>query len=426
MALARRVLVLVFVLFLTAGFAFAEGAQEEPDPDEPVTIDYGFWGNPLAIGVEEDIIDEFHATHDHIRVAPVAAGWGGYHDMLLTQLAAGSGPDVMRVDSYFATDYVELGAFRPIDDLIERDEIDLDAYYELGIEENTFDGQMYGLPWATAPLFMLVNLDVFEEAGVEVPDNDWTIDDFARKARALTSEDTYGYTTTTEGLTDILSFVWAKGGTLFNDDKTEFTLDEAPAIEALEFLAELAEEGVLSEDAIMGDADLQTEQFVNNRAAMRMGSVAQVLSTHEAGARFEVLNMPTGERLDTTSVKSNVVGINAASDNVDAAWEFLKFLRGPGERGEQLYSEAQRVAPCTDSTELWDSYADFGDYPSDIEHQINLINETYGRSLPFRTGWMELEDLVMSEVQGVLLGDISAEEAIHGIADEAQSILDER
>jgi len=411
------------MILLAAGFAFA-GGQQEAGEEGPVTIDYSFWGNPTAIGVEEDIIAGFTDSQDRINVAPVVSGYPDYHDMLLTQLAGGSGPDVMRVDSYYFSDFAELGALRPIDDLVERDNIDLDEYYQLGIVENTYEGELYGLPWGTAPLYAFFNLEVFEEQGVDLPDPDWTIEDFDSLARELTTEDTYGWGMTTQNTSQILPFVWAMGGNLFSEDRSEFVLDGSEALEALDFLGQLGEDGIMPQDGLVGDAELLSEMFVNNEIAMRMGSAAEILSMQAAGERFEVLNMPTGVVNDTTVNKSNIIGINASSENVEAAWEFLKFLRAPGEQGEQLYMEAQRMPPNVDDPDLWEAYAGGGEYPTDVQSVTEAINEEYGRLMPLRPGWLEIEDLIMPEVQGVLLGEVSAEEAIGGITGDAQDILD--
>ena len=215
----KRLIMVAALLAVVTALAPAEAAQEREAAAGPVTIDYSFWGNPVAIGVERDIIDAFHELQEDIRVAPVVSGHSDYHAMLLTQLAAGSGPDVMRVDSYSFQDFQGLNALRPIDELVERDGLDLSVYYQQGIEENTYEGRLYGLPWATSPLYMFVNLNAFERAGVEVPDFDWTVDDFEQIARELTTDDTYGFGIAFGTITSVLPFVWANGGDFFDEPR---------------------------------------------------------------------------------------------------------------------------------------------------------------------------------------------------------------
>ena len=421
--MAKLLIFLLSVLIVPA--AFAGGRSEQPAAGTTV-IDYAFWGNPTAIGVEEDILAAFHASQDGIRVAPVVSGYAGFHDMLLTQLAGGSGPDVMRVDSYYFADFAELGALRPIDDLIARDNIDMSIYYELGVTENTYQGEIYGLPWGTAPLYMFINLDMFEAAGIPVPDNDWDLDDFEQIARELTTGNQYGWGMTTQNLSQVFPFVWAMGGDILSSDRSQFTLNSDESVAGLEMLARLLSDGIMPRDGILGDSELLNELFVNDRLAMRMGAASEILSMQAAGKRFEAINMPTGVVDDTTVNKSNVIGINANTRNVDEAWEFLQFLRAPGQPGEELYMAARRMPPTMNIPELWEIYSGAGDYPSDVRMQTELINQRYGRLMPLRTGWLELENLVMPEIQGILLGEVSARDAMNGVAADAQAILDGR
>ncbi len=421
----KRTMLLLILIMTVALFGFAGGSAEEASEDG-VTIDYAFWGNPEAIGVEQDIIEAYHTAQDEIRVSPLVSGYADYHSMLLTQLAGGTGPDVMRIDSYYFQDFVELNALQPIDEMIARDGLDVSGYYQQGIEENTFDGKLYGLPWATAPLYMFINLDVFDAAGVDLPDYDWTLEDFERIARELTGDGTYGYAIDMTPISMILPFVWANGGDIFSPDRQRFTLNEPAAVEALEWLAGLYREGIMPEDTVSADAEMITRWFINNRLAMRMGSAAEILTKQAEGAtRFEVMNMPTGAGgRDTTVFKSNIIGINARSQNVEAAWNFIKFLRGPEKQGEELYMKAQRMPPTFDDDRLWGLYADPDRYPRMVEQNTSLIAEQYGRLMPLRRGWLEVEDLVMPEVQGILTGDVGAQEAMNSIAADAQRVLD--
>jgi multiple sugar transport system substrate-binding protein len=405
------------------------GGQEEEDAGAqgPVTIDYSFWGNPVAIGVEQDIIDAYIESQDRVRVAPVVSGYSDYHTMLLTQMAGGSGPDVMRIDSYYFEDFLALGALRAIDDLVERDDIDLSVYYQQGIEENTYQGVLYGLPWATSPLVMFINLDVFEQAGVDIPDFSWTMDDFVEIARQLTDEDTYGYGLGLGTVSAVLPFVWAEGGDLFDESRDNFTLDEPEAVTGLERLASMYADGLIPEDSVTAQGDTITRWFVNNRIGMRMGAVSDILSTQAVeGVRFEVINMPTGgpDQKRTTVYKSNIVGIGSTTQNVEAAWDFLKFLRGPEGQGEELYMRAKRMSPSIAEQRYWDLYADPTKYPRSVEENFKVIAEEYGRLLPLTGGWLEVENLVVPELQGVLSGAVTAQQAMDRIADDAQEALD--
>ena len=106
--------------------------------EKVVTIKYAFWGNPAAIGVEEEIINEFNSTHPGIKVEPVVTGYPDYHPKIMTMIAGGQAPDVMRIDSQFLVNFVKAGALMPINSFIKRDKVNLNLYYKIGLPESSF------------------------------------------------------------------------------------------------------------------------------------------------------------------------------------------------------------------------------------------------------------------------------------------------
>ncbi|HKJ85545.1 MAG TPA: hypothetical protein VKA06_05690, partial [Spirochaetia bacterium] len=80
--------------------------------------------------------------------------------------------------------------------------------------------------------------------------------------------------------------------------------------------------------------------------------------------------------------------------------------------------------PTIDDQRYWELYADPTLYPRNVEANSKIIAETYGRLLPLTGGWLEVENLVVPELQGIIAGAISAEEAMLGIAADAQEVLD--
>jgi multiple sugar transport system substrate-binding protein len=403
--------------------AIGAGAQAK------TTIKYAFWGNPDAIGVEKDIIEEFEALNPTIKVEPVVSGYSDYHTKLLTMIAGGAAPDVMRVDSYYFSDFMKVGALKAIDDLVKKDKIDLSSYYKQGIEECTYSGKLYGLPWGTAALYMFINLDVLEKAGVKMPSNDWSWDDFVAICKAVSKGDganrVYGFAYEGGTISTILPFVWANGGDLFNADRTKFTLDQPAAVQAIQRLADLLKQGYLPPETVSATADINTRLFVNGKVAMRMGSAAEILSTQKVeGVRFEVMPMPNGKIKNASVFKSNIIGIATGSKKQEAAWTFLKYLRGPEGKGETLYMKAKRMPPTMDSSVYWGLYADATKFPKMVEANSKAISKSYGHKLPLRAGWLEVEQLVKPALQLVFTGDKTAEAAMKEIAPKVQAVMD--
>lgn len=427
----KKTVVLVLCLSVLAVWAFANGTSESgsaSSSSQPQTVKYSFWGNPDAIGVEDDIIKAFEAANSSINIVPVVSGYTDYHTKLLTLIAGGSAPDVMRVDSYFFGDFLQAGALRQIDDLVKRDNIDMSKYYPEGVEENSHDGKLYGLPWGTAPLYMMLNLKVFRDAGVSLPSMDWNWDDFVKLVKELTkgtgADKQYGFAMNVTGLSSFLPFVWANGGDLFNKDRTQFTLDQPEAYDAIQKLADLYQQGYMPQDSLDANSDVFDRWFVNNKLAMYQGAASEILTVQKVeGTEFEAWPYPNGKIKKTTVYKSNIVGISPQTKVLEPAWTFLKFLRGPSGQGEALYMKAHRIPPTIDGANYWAMYADPNKYPKQIARNTTLISDTYGRLLPLRAGWLEVQQLTTPVFESVFLGQKTAKQGMTELAPQVAAVL---
>jgi multiple sugar transport system substrate-binding protein len=424
----KKVLSVLLVALLFAGLVFANGTSEAKKEDGsagPITIKYAFWGNPDAIGVEKDIIDAFEATHPDIKVEPVVSGYSDYHSKLMTMIAGGMAPDVMRIDSYYFDDFTSLDAVENLDPYIEKSNFDLSIYPVAAIKEATVNGHVSALPWATGALYFILNLKAFEKAGIPLPSYDWTVDEFYDIIRQFDGSETgcYGFAPNLNDISNILPLMWADGGNLLSEDRNTFILDQPESYGNIQGLAELYQEGYLPKDSITADTETLLRWFTNDSLAIMQASVMEILSVQKVeGTRFDAWPAPGGLVPNTTVYKSNEICMSTDSKYKDAVWEFMKFLRG--NEGEKLYVGAHRCAPVllNDDT-LWPTYMASGEYPSNIQEVAGLIATKYGHELPLRKGYNELVSLVVPVVQKILMGDVTAEEGMASISRKAADII---
>lgn len=422
----KRTLLMLLSLVMILSVLGAQGAQETKQSG-PVTLKYAFWGNPDAIGVEQDIIKAFEAKHPDIKIEPIVSGYADYHTKLMTMIAGNMAPDVMRIDDYYFYDFIKLGAVESLSPFIERDKIDLELYPKMGIEEAIVDGQIYGLPWGTAPLYMLLNLEVFEKAGVALPSLDWTTKDFERIVRSFNpqADKVYGFAIDTNYLSSVLPHIWSKGGTLLSEDKSRYTGDSAESSSAIQMLADLYKEGYMPKDTInSGNTEALRRWFSNGTVAMMSGSAQEILAIQKIeGIRFEAWTMPQAvDSKNTTVFKSNTISISKSSKQKEAAWTFTKFLRGV--EGEDLYVRAKRFPPTLNIPENWALYLDPNLYPKQIKQNSELIAKEYGHTLPLRTGYAAIESKVIPAVQSAMLGTKTAQQAMADIRADITKIIE--
>lgn len=113
------------------------------------------WG--MAITPDEKGADvqvrQFERENPGIKVRLLGMGAGGMNPQkLMTAIVGGAPPDLVRQDRFTIADWASRGAFRPLDDLIARDQgVDprtptAEQYYPSTWEEASYEGKVYGIP----------------------------------------------------------------------------------------------------------------------------------------------------------------------------------------------------------------------------------------------------------------------------------------
>ena len=422
----KRITIFISILLISLTGLFANGSTEQKTDNGPITIKYAFWGNPEAIGVEQDIIDAFEVKHPNIKIETIVSPHNDYHAKILTMIAGGMAPDVMRINSYNFQDFTSLGTIENLDPYITKDNFDLSIYPVASIDEATVDGHVSALPWGTAPMYIALNIDAFEKAGIPMPSYDWTMDEFFNIIKEFNGQETgtYGFAADNGQLTSYFPFIWAEGGNLFSDDLNTYTLNNPEAYKTIQQLANLYQQGYMPKDSITSDTEVFTRWFVNGSLAMMGAASMQVLTFQKiGGVRFEVYPLPGGSVVKNTTVyKSNEICMAKDSKHKDAAWEFMKFLRG--NEGEKFYVNSKRVPPMlTNDNTLWPSYVQADVYPLKIEEVTNLIAKKYGHKLPLRKGYAEANSLVMPVIQKIMMGDVSAKEGFASLSTKMTELI---
>ena len=204
--------------------------------------------------------------------------------------------------------------------------MNLDNYYEPPIEAFTFDDELQCMPSEHLFTGRLLQRGSVRAAGVEVPKEGWTWDDFRQTAIVLTNGEVHGLGIE-PSIIRLAPFVWSNGGDIVDDldNPTRFTLDTPEATEALDFITSMVrDDRVVPSEEDLAAQDLET-RFVNGKLGMLLSSRRDTPPFREvAGLRFNVGPLPVGEE-PAGILHSDAYCISAGTD-VDAAAD-LRRLR---------------------------------------------------------------------------------------------------
>ena len=233
--MAKRVSLTIAALIAFAPLLLAAPAGEQSGEPQEVSLRFVIWDeNQLAM--QEQLAAEFTAINPHITIDIDVIPWADYWTAVQTAVAGGDAHDVMWMNGSNLPLFASNGILLPIDDLVERDAYDLSAYPRSLIDLYTLDGGLYGLSKDFDTIGLYYNVGMFDAAGVDYPDDTWTWDDLKRAARALTTDDEWGFAATLWAQMVVFDLIGQNGGQVLSDDGMHVLYGTPEACQALQFL----------------------------------------------------------------------------------------------------------------------------------------------------------------------------------------------
>lgn len=415
-------------LVLAAAFAPQSGAESGS------SITFAFWGDPAEASAYEDVIASFESEFSGYQIeGQYTPGKDDYGKRISTSFSGGNAPDVFLINYRDYGQYASSGALEPLGARLEESSsISEGDFYESALDAFRYNGErLTCIPQNISSLVVYYNVDLFTAAGLPLPSDVWTLNDFVKAAKTLTVEknsdgtvDTYGLVVEST-LIRYAPFIWGAGGEIVDDvdHPTRLTLDTPEAKAGIQWFMDLGVQGhnvVPSEAEVLAEDDLS--RFMNGRAAMLMQSRRAVPTLREIDSfRWDVAPLPRGKE-PAGILHSDAFCMSAAAENKDAAWKFIEYAVGPN--GQEILSKTGRTVPSMKS--VAESAAFLGSHdqamlPPSSRVFIDTIPTL--RRLPSVSSWPEVEDIFNAEFQKSLYDDFDIEEALKNVHSNANDAI---
>lgn len=395
-----------------------EVALEQPaEPAaEPVTIAYWHTMSQPEADQLQKVIEAFQAANPDITVEPTMYAWSDFKQALLTGIAGGEVPDVVRMDIIWVPEFAEQGVLMPFDgNLPDFDEIS-DQVFPGPLSTSFYQGHYYGLPQNTNTQVLLWNKSMFEAAGLTAAPQ--TMEEFADYACQLSDADTetYGY-----GMGG--TYFWAPapvfytmGGKITDEAITtaDGYINGAESVAAFTMLTDLYKNGCLSPNLLGGgvgtEAGIATNQYAMIIDGPWMVSMFQA-DYPDFAAQYDLI--PTGPQGTTSSVVGGEdVVIFADSAHKEAAMKWVSYLMSP---------EAQKTMA---EVGMMPTLASLTDDPAMPEYFGVFMQqlETAQARLP-HPKWSAIDDTINAAFQRMLNEEQSPQEALDQAAQEINGLI---
>ena len=358
------VIVLLVTVLMLAGCAVpvapAPGAADTAATgEEVVTIEW--WtvsSEEYSEEAQRGLVAEFEKQHPNIKVNLTVLPESGFDEKMTTTLGAGEGaPDVAFFwNTNWFPEALDLTPY------IEADpDFSADLYFPgFWNTRAVWQDKIVGLPLGVGANFVMFNKDIFDEAGMEYPTDDWTTEDFITLASAVTDDEVRRWGG--DRPRGPYRAIWNNyGAFLYSDDSltVDGYLNSAESVAAYTWLWDLVNSGSTPTPAdieVLGtEGTGPIDLFLANRLTMATLNQGHMLNAVEANANFGIVPEPAGpgeERF--VNAWSLTSSIWQGTEHPDEAYEFLKFWVGP--EGQEYLMLNGNLFPSI--PELFDKHPD--------------------------------------------------------------------
>lgn len=431
----RGKLLVTTLLLSTVTLAACGSGDEGSSSSGDNEITFMFRGGEDEKKAYAAAIEKFEED-EGVKVKIISTDADQYATKLQAAIAGGNVPDVFYIEQSNLMPYVDNGVLLDITEEVENSDFDLSNVWEYGVNSYRYDGEkvgtgaLYGLPKDVGPFALGYNKDMFEDAGIELPDKDtpYTWDEFIEVSKELT-RDSDGDGELDQWATgfnvnwSLQAFAWSNGGDWINEDKDTVTVDTKEFAEALQYFADL--QNVHHVTPSIADAQtLDTYQRWMNGEIAFFPVGPWDMSTY-AGLDFEYDLIPwpagsTGE--PATYVGSLGIGVSSKTKLPEKAVKLVEYLSASEEGQQQLVDAAIQITNLIDMAEEWASNTD--EVPNNKEEFLQIVQD-YGRPMP--AAWTynaEWYDEFFINIQPVLDGEQTAADYVKEVQPRMQEKLD--
>ena len=387
----------------------AETETQAPAPAEPVTITYCNFNS--SGGNEETLakmVVAFEAEHPNIKVEVETIGYDDYFTQMQTRVAGGTAPDCYELNIENFAAYANKGQ------LAEISGVDVSGLNDTALNAFNVGGVQYGLPESFSNVVLIYNKDLFDQAGVAYPTDDWTQDDLQAAAEAIRAlgDDIYGIW---QPITynEFFKVVAQYGGALLNEDKTAFTINSPENLKAAQTLVDRVLVSNVQPNAAqqggMGDWDM----FMSGRLGMIPTGI-WAFQTFTDGCDFDWdIVVEPGSTQKATHFFSNCVVMNPETKHPEEVAQWLAWLTASTTSAD-ISLEAGWDLPALKDLGALSSYLEITP-PDNREAVFKSLD--YLVMPPVIEDYALMSDIITQKLAAAAEGTITAQEAL----DQAQA-----
>ncbi len=395
----------IIVLFLIIGF-FLNGSGGVVGGKATLTY-WGLWEEPKTMQI---IINDFKKQNPNIDIVYKKQTPDKYKDRIITRITNNSGTDIPDIFLYHNSWLPTMtSVLAPLPNTVITPEEFKKSYFPVVQNDVVLNGGIYGIPQGIETLSLFVNKEIFDAAGIQVPQ---TWDQFIRSAKALTVKDQTGKIRTAgaavgtfdniQHAPDIISLLFLQNGV----DLQKLPDYRASIADALIFYTAFTKE---SDNVWDGSMNNSVAAFANGEVAMIFGYSWDIFAMKATNPNvvFEVHPVPNLPGKNTTVASYWVNGVSSKTKNQKEAMLFMQYLARKDVQ-QKLFTESSKTRDFGVPYATRDLAKTLQDNPTiyPFVEQAEFASSTYFASDTRDAGYNEkLNTYLGNAVRGILSGN---------------------
>ena len=394
------------------------GGSATPDIKEPTTLKVYTWWDITKYQHLQKMESDFESANPDIKLEFVTVP-SKYADTMVTKLAGGEIPDVMMLAMDQIPRYALSGMLLPLDDLASAEY--KNALYPVVKNALTVNGTLYAAGRDVTPKVVYLNTKMFKDAGIEIPSDTWTLEEFTTIAQQLTkgtgADAQWGYYW--KNYTDqTFAMIAAFGGNLYSQDgKSSVLSTDENTKQAIKYMYDLYNTYKVCPSAAQAAqfGDSEFAPFMANKVAMQIGALSTAATFDASGVEYTVLPMPYINGKSQTSSFVNTWVIPKTAKNPELSWRIVEFLSG--KEGQQIALDMKFGLPASN---LVDTAAFVAEKPYN-KYFIDALENAV--PFPVNMNGSGFQTMFQKECEALWAGVITPEDFAARVDKQAAEIL---
>jgi len=179
----KKFIALMLIALMALTTVFASGSSEAASTESgTANLRFLWWGGENRHKPTLAALGKYHELNPNVTITGEYAGWDGYYQKIVTQIAGGTAPDIIQIDQPWVADLCSKGdVFAEVDPSV----VDLSTFDMTFVSSLcSYDGKIVGLPTGTNVNTMLVDRNMLQQAGID-PNTMWTWENIVENGKKM-------------------------------------------------------------------------------------------------------------------------------------------------------------------------------------------------------------------------------------------------